>query len=287
MPVGEGRFADLVAQALTERGYPVHREAGEGDNGWCLSLADASGERTFISMFGLERRMKPDWFERFDIESFDYFYVSGYQAEGENGRVILEALSRKRPDAVVVFDPGPRVHFMPRRARRGLLPPRLPLHRQRRRGPLHDGHDPGRGCRVAPARHVGARCRRYRRRPRRDRGRQRQRAPHPGFPVAIVDTIGSGDAHTGGVIAGLMCGLPIDECVLLANRVASVVTAARAAPARPRSTSSSPSTADVQGPSFPFKSTAPPGLPLGRTGNFIPSSRKDNQHERQLLRLRH
>lgn len=109
----------------------------------------------------------------------------------------------------------------------------------------------------------------------------------PGFPVAIVDTIGSGDAHTGGVIAGLMCGLPIDECVLLANRVASVVTAARAAPARPRSTSSSPSTADVQGPSFPFKSTAPPGLPLGRTGNFIPSSRKDNQHERQLLRLRH
>ena len=28
MPVGEGRFADLVAQALTERGYPVHREAG-------------------------------------------------------------------------------------------------------------------------------------------------------------------------------------------------------------------------------------------------------------------
>ena len=58
-------------------------------------------------MFGLERRMKPDWFERFDIESFDYFYVSGYQAEGENGRVILEALSRKRPDAVVVFDPVP------------------------------------------------------------------------------------------------------------------------------------------------------------------------------------
>lgn len=45
MPVGEGRFADLVAQALTERGYPVHREAGEGDNGWCLSLADRSEER--------------------------------------------------------------------------------------------------------------------------------------------------------------------------------------------------------------------------------------------------
>ena len=194
MPVGEGRFADLVAQALTERGYPVHREAGEGDNGWCLSLADASGERTFISMFGLERRMKPDWFERFDIESFDYFYVSGYQAEGENGRVILEALSRKRPDAVVVFDPGPRVHFMPRERVEDFC----------RLGCLFTVNaDEALFMTVAD----NASVRRI-----------------PGFPVAIVDTIGSGDAHTGGVIAGLMCGLPIDECVLLANRVASVVT---------------------------------------------------------------
>ena len=224
MPVGEGRFADLVAQALTERGYPVHREAGEGDNGWCLSLADASGERTFISMFGLERRMKPDWFERFDIESFDYFYVSGYQAEGENGRVILEALSRKRPDAVVVFDPGPRVHFMPRErvedfCRLGCLftvnadealfmtgttrveDAALRLHDMSGRDAVVT--DGGRGAIVAD----NASVRRI-----------------PGFPVAIVDTIGSGDAHTGGVIAGLMCGLPIDECVLLANRVASVVT---------------------------------------------------------------
>ena len=202
----------------------VHREAGEGDNGWCLSLADASGERTFISMFGLERRMKPDWFERFDIESFDYFYVSGYQAEGENGRVILEALSRKRPDAVVVFDPGPRVHFMPRErvedfCRLGCLftvnadealfmtgttrveDAALRLHDMSGRDAVVT--DGGRGAIVAD----NASVRRI-----------------PGFPVAIVDTIGSGDAHTGGVIAGLMCGLPIDECVLLANRVASVVT---------------------------------------------------------------
>ncbi len=181
MPVGEGRFADLVAQALTERGYPVHREAGEGDNGWCLSLADASGERTFISMFGLERRMKPDWFERFDIESFDYFYVSGYQAEGENGRVILEALFMT--GTTRVEDAALRLHDM-----------------SGRDAVVTDG---GRGAIVAD----NASVRRI-----------------PGFPVAIVDTIGSGDAHTGGVIAGLMCGLPIDECVLLANRVASVVT---------------------------------------------------------------
>lgn len=55
----------------------------------------------------------------------------------------------------------------------------------------------------------------------------------PGFPVAVVDTIGSGDAHTGGVIAGLMCGLTLDESVLLANAVASFVTGSEGAATAP------------------------------------------------------
>lgn len=224
MPVGEGTFADIVVKALKERGYPIWQEKGEGDNGWCLSLADHTGERTFISMFGLERRMKPDWFSRFDMTAFDYFYVSGYQAEGENGAVILDALRKKRPDAVVIFDPGPRVHYLSKERIQAfcdlgclftinadearfmtgterLEDAALALHDlSGREAVVTDG---GRGAVVADA----AGVRRI-----------------PGFPVAIVDTIGSGDAHTGGILAGLLCGCPIDDCVLLANRVASAVT---------------------------------------------------------------
>lgn len=73
---------------------------GEGDNGWCLSLADASGERTFISMFGLELRMKPDWFERFDIESFDYFYVSATRPRAKT------AASSSRPSPASAQTPS-------------------------------------------------------------------------------------------------------------------------------------------------------------------------------------
>ena len=113
MPVGEGEFSRIVERALTERNYPVYRETGAGDNGWCLSIADHTGERTFISMFGLERKMRPEWFDRFRVADYDYLYVSGYQAEGENGAVLLDVLSRKRPDALVVFDPGPRVTSIP------------------------------------------------------------------------------------------------------------------------------------------------------------------------------
>lgn len=224
MPVGEGHFANIITEALIDRGYPIYRETDNGDNGWCLSLADASGERTFISMFGIERRMKPNWYEQFDMTRYDYFYVSGYQADGDTGRVILEGLARKRPDATIVFDPGPRVHFLPRERmqafyRLGCLitinaaealfmtntqrveDAALRIHDMTGREVVVT--DGGRGAVVVDTHGV------------------RRIA---GFPVAVVDTIGSGDAHTGGIIAGLMCNLSIDESVLLANRVASVVT---------------------------------------------------------------
>lgn len=224
MPVGEGHFANIITEALIDRGYPIYRETDNGDNGWCLSLADASGERTFISMFGIERRMKPNWYEQFDMTRYDYFYVSGYQADGDTGRVILEGLARKRPDATVVFDPGPRVHFLPRERmeafyRLGCLitinaaealfmtntqrveDAALRIHDMTGREVVVT--DGGRGAVVVDTHGV------------------RRIA---GFPVAVVDTIGSGDAHTGGIIAGLMCNLSIDESVLLANRVASFVT---------------------------------------------------------------
>ena len=155
---------------------------------------------------------------------YDYFYVSGYQADGDTGRVILDGLARKRPDATIVFDPGPRVHFLPRERmeafyRLGCLitinaaealfmtntqrveDAALRIHDMTGREVVVT--DGGRGAVVVDTHGV------------------RRIA---GFPVAVVDTIGSGDAHTGGIIAGLMCNLSIDESVLLANRVASVVT---------------------------------------------------------------
>ena len=55
----------------------------------------------------------------------------------------------------------------------------------------------------------------------------------PGFKVNLVDTIGSGDAHTGGLLAGLMCGLTMAESTLIANAVAAHVTASEGAATAP------------------------------------------------------
>ena len=54
-----------------------------------------------------------------------------------------------------------------------------------------------------------------------------------GYPVDVVDTIGSGDSHTGGFIAARMCGLPLEESVRFANAVASVVTGREGAATAP------------------------------------------------------
>ena len=55
----------------------------------------------------------------------------------------------------------------------------------------------------------------------------------PSFKINLVDTIGSGDAHTGGLLAGLMCGLSMAEATLIANAVAAHVTANEGAATAP------------------------------------------------------
>lgn len=233
MPVGEGMIADIVRREFLERGYPVCEYEGLGDNGWCMSLVEPHGERTFVSMFGIERRMQPEWFDRFDMSAFDMIYVSGYQAEGENGAVVLEALKRKRPDADLVFDPGPRAREMSPERMAAFLDlgtivtvnaaearfmtntasaeaaARALSERTGRAAVVTDG---ARGAVLA---HDGI------------------VRLIEGYPVTVADTIGSGDSHTGGFIAGRMCGLPMDESVRLANAVAAVVTSREGAATAP------------------------------------------------------
>ena len=54
VPVGTGSFADIIRRGMKEKGYePVIEEPSE-DNGYCLSLVEADGERTFITVLVAE-----------------------------------------------------------------------------------------------------------------------------------------------------------------------------------------------------------------------------------------
>jgi sugar/nucleoside kinase (ribokinase family) len=57
----------------------------------------------------------------------------------------------------------------------------------------------------------------------------------PAFPASVVDTIGAGDSHAGGTLAGLAAGWSLADAVLLGNAVAAWVVSHRGgdcAPAR-------------------------------------------------------
>ena len=188
-------------------------------------------------MFGLERQMKAQWFDRFNLSQYDYIYVSGYQAEGKNGEVLLSVLNRKADNALIVFDPGPRVTEMGQERLKAFedlgclytvncseamwmtnthnaTDAAIALSvRSGNPSVVTDGRN---GAVYTEKKPSGWTAKRI-----------------PSFKVNLVDTIGSGDAHTGGVIAGLLCGLPIEEAVLLANAVAAHVSASEGAATAP------------------------------------------------------
>jgi sugar/nucleoside kinase (ribokinase family) len=49
----------------------------------------------------------------------------------------------------------------------------------------------------------------------------------PAFPASVVDTIGAGDSHAGGTLAGLAAGWSLADAVLLGNAVAAWVVSHR------------------------------------------------------------
>lgn len=49
----------------------------------------------------------------------------------------------------------------------------------------------------------------------------------PAFPATVVDTIGAGDSHAGGTLAGLAAGWRLADAVTLGNAVAAWVVSHR------------------------------------------------------------
>lgn len=64
IPVGEGMIADRVRETFRARGFTVREFRGIGDNGWCLSFVEPDGERTFVSMSGVENALSPSGLTR-------------------------------------------------------------------------------------------------------------------------------------------------------------------------------------------------------------------------------
>lgn len=111
VPVGSGSFADIIRRGMKEKGYePMIEELGE-DNGYCLSLVEADGERTFITVQGAECHFKKEWFEQIDMDNYENIYIAGYQVCGKSGEIISQWLKTVEnvEEKHIFFAPGPMI----------------------------------------------------------------------------------------------------------------------------------------------------------------------------------
>ncbi|PSW20490.1 kinase [Photobacterium sanctipauli] len=222
LPIGKGNWASLIETTIAEKGIVSDFRNERGDNGWCMALVEPDGERTFISVSGVENDWDENLLAGIELADDALVYMSGYQLASESGKTLVAWLE-SQPSTVDVFvDFGPRIADIPPQlfSRLLALKPIVSLNRQeaevlgmtsaqafceswfdKYQCPLILRIDSD-GALFADANASG------------------NVSP---FKANVVDTIGAGDSHAGGVLAGLAAGWELPDAVLLGNAVASFV----------------------------------------------------------------
>ncbi|EEW1629163.1 sugar kinase [Escherichia coli] len=204
LPLGQGVWAEIIRNRMAKEGLISLIDNAEGDNGW--------------------------WLARLTVAPGSLLYFSGYQLASPCGELLVEWLEELQ-DVTPFIDFGPRIGDIPDAllARIMACRPLVSLNRQEAEIAAE------RFALSAEITTLG------------EQWQEKFAAPLivrldkegawyfsndasgciPAFPTQVVDTIGAGDSHAGGVLAGLASGLPLADAVLLGNAVASWVVGHR------------------------------------------------------------
>ena len=239
---GTGRFGDLARAAMQAEGIEMALAASDDkDTGLCVSLTEATTERTFISHIGAEGDLLAQDLANAVPHADDYVYVSGYSLllEGK-AQALLDWLLALPRQITVVFDPGPLVKA-PDSALMVALLPRIDIWTSN--GPealAFTGASDLAGALLKLNEHLPADTLLVvRDGPNGCWVSRNGEAEHvPGFKVKAVDSNGAGDAHAGVFVAGLANGLAPAVAARRANAAAALAVT-RWGPA------TSPGTAEV------------------------------------------
>lgn len=109
VPIGSGMYADIIRKALNEDGYDVLISDSEMDNGYCLCLVEDDGERTFITVKGIEGLHKREWFNSLNMSEYENIYIAGYQVCEDKHNIIADWLIEQKSKNIF-FAPGPVIN---------------------------------------------------------------------------------------------------------------------------------------------------------------------------------
>lgn len=227
VPVGQGQYADIVRSELQRRQIPELLPVTEADNGWDISMVEPSGERSFLTIPGIDQIWQDDWFDRISLADYQYFYLSGYQIEDEHiANQILGRLAQRNKDAYVLFDASPRISHLTTKTMQQLLHDHVIIHCNEdeigyfgRSGESRDeiAKSIFEQTQSPVLVTLGAKGTFYYDGKRSD--------IIPSHHVEVVNTIGAGDTHCGGFLAGLASGMNLVDAIKMANELAGRVVA--------------------------------------------------------------
>ena len=231
-PIGDhGVFSDFVRAHLDNAGFRGPITVPNSENGCCYCLVERNGERTFLSVHGVEYSFHAEYMDAFAGERFDYTYICGLEVEETTGGELVAWLE-EHPDiaGTVVYAPGPRgIEVDANRTERILaLHPILHLNEQEAQSLAGMSGSEDHVLAAAQALHaktgnmVIVTC-----------GADgvlwisADGSVHtvPSVPATVVDTIGAGDSHCGAVLTGLTLGWSENDTMRFANQIASEVVA--------------------------------------------------------------
>lgn len=234
-PVGGGTYGDFVAKQMQALGVPVTVHVPEQENGCCYCLVEASGERTFLSIHGVEYTFRKSWMEPYPADQFGLAYVCGLEIEEATGTSLIEYLE-ENPGLEVCYAPGPRgIHIGPEKTSRMMkLHPILHINEQESLAlsGMADYESAAHALQASTHNTViitlgaqGAFC----------LEKDGTSYTIPSIPAeTIVDTIGAGDSHIGAIIACLTMDLPLRQAIAYANQVAGSVVGVKGASLPPK-----------------------------------------------------
>jgi sugar/nucleoside kinase (ribokinase family) len=230
LPLGQGVWADIVRNNLARQGINSIIETDKGDNGWCLALVEPDGERTFMSFTGVENAWDDGWLARLPHHADGLVYLSGYQLTAPCAELLVSWLEAS-PGVTALIDFGPRIADISPVlfARVMACKPIITLNRQEAEIVAEQWQFP---AEIAQLGNVWLERWQAPLIVRQDKDgawyfTELESGKAPAFPATVVDTIGAGDSHAGGVLTGLAAGWSLADAVTLGNAVASWVVTHR------------------------------------------------------------
>jgi len=227
--IGSDESGDKIRAYLSEKELesPGIKQLGGQNTGFCLTVLDSSGERTFFSKRGCDSVFLPEMLNKSQIGSIKYAYVTGYYLLNDSSRedVVQALIQLTKRGCKILFDPGPLVDQINRDTLSFVLtlatiitPNTDEAHKIALRLQIKESFHEwcfGRGIQVVAMKKGGGGT---------DVFMKNHEVHIPAYHAEVLDTSGAGDSFAGGVIAGLIHGYNFEESVKIGSACGAITT---------------------------------------------------------------